>query len=92
MGQMIKFEHDTLVLNNVFSKQDVAEIDRFAEYVRNQEQERIIKLLRERARHLMQVSESIAMDEYMSDEDAAVPENGAFALNEFADALIKGEK
>ncbi len=45
MGQMIKFEHNTLVLNNVFSKQDVAEIDRFAEYVRNQEQERIIKLL-----------------------------------------------
>lgn len=45
MGQMIKFEHNTLVLNNVFSKQDVAEIDRFAEYVRNQENERIIKLL-----------------------------------------------
>ena len=47
MGQMIKFEHNTLVLNNVFSKQDVAEIDRFAEYVRNQERERIIKLLTE---------------------------------------------
>ena len=47
MGQMIKFEHNTLVLNNVFSKQDVAEIDRFAEYVRNQENERIIKLLEE---------------------------------------------
>ena len=47
MGQMIKFEHNTLVLNNVFSKQDVAEIDRFAEYVRNQENERIIKLLQE---------------------------------------------
>lgn len=49
MGQMIKFEHNTLVLNNVFSKQDVAEIDRFAEYVRNQEQERIIKLLEDAA-------------------------------------------
>ena len=47
MGQMIKFEHNTLVLNNVFSKRDVAEIDRFAEYVRNQENERIIKLLEE---------------------------------------------
>jgi len=56
------------------------------------ERERIIKLLREKAKHLKQVSESIAMDDYMSDEDAAVPENGAFALNEFADALIKGEK
>lgn len=54
-------------------------------------EERIIKLLREKAKHLKQVSESIAMDDYMSDEDAAVPENGAFALNEFADALIKGE-
>lgn len=52
----------------------------------------VVKLLREKAKHLMQVSESIAMDEYMSDEDAAVPENGAFALNEFSDALIKGEK
>jgi hypothetical protein len=57
-----------------------------------QTEERIIKLLREKAKHLKQVSESIAMDDYMSDEDAAVPENGAFALNEFADALIKGEK
>ena len=44
---MIKFEHNTLVLNNVFSKQDVAEIDSFAEYVRNQERKRIIKLLTE---------------------------------------------
>ena len=50
MGQMIKFEHNTLVLNNVFSKQDVAEIDRFAEYVRNQENERIAKLLAEMAK------------------------------------------
>lgn len=50
MGQMIKFEHNTLVLNNVFSKQDVAEIDRFAEYVRNQENERITKLLEEMAK------------------------------------------
>ena len=60
-------------------------------FAMSKERERIIKLLREKARHLKQVSESIAMDEYMSDEDAAVPENGAFALNEFADALIKGE-
>lgn len=50
MGQMIKFEHNTLVLNIVFSKQDVAEIDRFAEYVRNQENERIFKLLEEMAK------------------------------------------
>ena len=55
-------------------------------------EERIVKLLREKAKHLKQVSESISMDDYMSEWDAAVPENGAFALNEFADALIKGEQ
>ena len=44
------------------------------------EQERIIKLLREKAKHLKQVSESIAMDDYKSEEDAAVPENGAYCV------------
>ena len=42
---MIKFEHNTLVLNSIFSKDDVAEIDAFAEYIRNDERERIVKLL-----------------------------------------------
>jgi hypothetical protein len=44
---MIKFEYGMLVLNNVFSKEDVKQIDAFAEYVRNQERERIIKLIEE---------------------------------------------
>jgi hypothetical protein len=44
---MIKFESNTLVLNSIFSKEDVAEIDAFADYIRNAEQERIIKLLLE---------------------------------------------
>lgn len=42
---MIKFEHNTLVLNSILSKDDVAEINAFADYIRKQEQERIIKLL-----------------------------------------------
>jgi hypothetical protein len=44
---MIKFEYGMLVLNNSFSKEDVAQIDAFAEYVRNQETQRIVKLLEE---------------------------------------------
>jgi hypothetical protein len=44
---MIKFEHNMLVLNNAFSKEDVRHIDAFAEYIRKQEQERIIKLIEE---------------------------------------------
>lgn len=44
---MIKFEHNMLVLNNTFSNEDVEEINAFAEYVRNQERERIIALLEE---------------------------------------------
>jgi hypothetical protein len=42
---MIKFEHNTLVLNSIFSKDDVAEIDAFADYIRNDERERLIKVL-----------------------------------------------
>jgi hypothetical protein len=42
---MIKFEHNMLVLNNAFSKEDVEQIDDFADYIRNEERERIIKLL-----------------------------------------------
>lgn len=45
MGQMIKFEHGMLVLNSLMTKEDVAAINEFADYVRNQENERIIKLL-----------------------------------------------
>ncbi len=43
---MIKFESNMLVLNNAFSNEDVEEINAFAEYVREQERERIIALLK----------------------------------------------
>jgi hypothetical protein len=42
---MIKFESNMLVLNNTFSEEDVLEINAFADYVRQQERERIIALL-----------------------------------------------
>ena len=42
---MIKFEHNTLVLNSIFSKDDVKEIDTFADYIRKQEQDRIIDII-----------------------------------------------
>lgn len=42
---MIKFEHNMLVLNNAFSKEDVREIDSFTDYIRNEERERIIRIL-----------------------------------------------
>ena len=46
---MIKFEYGMLVLDKNATKEDVTQIDAFAEYVRNQEQERIIKLLEAQA-------------------------------------------
>lgn len=42
---MLKFEYNMLVLNSIFSDDDVEEINKFADYIRNQEQERIIALL-----------------------------------------------
>jgi hypothetical protein len=44
---MINFENNMLVLNNVFSKEDVNQINEYTEHVRKEEQERIIKLLEE---------------------------------------------
>ena len=44
---MIKFESNMLVLNNAFSNEDVEEISAFAEYVRSQERERIVELLKD---------------------------------------------
>jgi archaellum biogenesis ATPase FlaH len=44
---MITFEYGMLVLDKNATKEDVIQIDAFAEYVRNQEQERIVKLLEE---------------------------------------------
>lgn len=46
---MIKFESNMLVLNNTFSNEDVEQINAFADYVRNQERERIITLIQDNA-------------------------------------------
>jgi hypothetical protein len=43
---MIKFESNMLVLDNAFSEEDVHEIGAYADYVRSQERERIIELLK----------------------------------------------
>ncbi len=42
---MIKFEHGMLVLNSLMSKEDVEQINEFAHYVRNQEQQYILNYL-----------------------------------------------
>jgi hypothetical protein len=47
VDKVIKFENGMLVLNSVFSKEDVTQINEFADHVRNQERKRIIKLLTE---------------------------------------------
>jgi len=44
---MIKFEHNMLVLNNAFSREDVEQINDFADYVRQQERDRIIEVIRD---------------------------------------------
>ena len=44
---MIKFENGMLVLNNAFSKEDVNQINEFADSIRKEERERIIRLLQE---------------------------------------------
>ena len=41
---MLKFEFNMLVLNSSFSEEDVNQINAFADYVREQERERIYKL------------------------------------------------
>jgi hypothetical protein len=42
---MINFENNMLVLANVFSKEDVNQINAYTEYVRKEERERLIRLL-----------------------------------------------
>jgi hypothetical protein len=46
---MIKVESNMLVLDNSFSKEDVLAIDEFVQIAKEQERERIIKLLEEDA-------------------------------------------
>ena len=41
---MINFENNMLVLNNIFSKEDVNQISEYTEHVRNQERERFARI------------------------------------------------
>lgn len=42
---MIEFQHNMLVLNNVFSKEDVEQINAYTEHVRHQERERFARVV-----------------------------------------------
>jgi hypothetical protein len=42
---MINFENNMLVLNNIFSKEDVNQINEYTEHVRNQERERFARIV-----------------------------------------------
>ena len=61
-------------------------------FAAQQERERIIKLLKKEAEHHKQISESISMDEYMSESDSESEWWASVVLDKFADALIKGEQ
>ena len=41
---MINFENNMLVLNNIFSKEDVNQINEYTEYVRKEERERFARI------------------------------------------------
>ena len=41
---MINFENNMLVLNNIFSKEDVNQINQYTEHIRNQERERFARI------------------------------------------------
>jgi hypothetical protein len=45
MSELIKFEHNMLVLNNSFDKDDVEHINNFTDFIRKQEQDRFTQLL-----------------------------------------------
>jgi hypothetical protein len=42
---MINFENNMLVLNNIFSKEDVNQINEYTEHIRNQERERFARIV-----------------------------------------------
>jgi hypothetical protein len=45
---MINFENNMLVLNNIFSKEDVNQINEYTEYVRKEERERFARIVNTR--------------------------------------------
>jgi hypothetical protein len=76
---MIKLEAGILVLDSPCSKEDAEAVGEFAKHVREQEQERIIKLLQDR------------IDNHMK---SGLPDDGncACGIYEYTIALIKGEE
>lgn len=82
---MIRFEHGMLVLDNTATKDDVNAVNEFAEFVRNEERERIIKLLEqgaEKYQHLAGQAPTFV---------DGIPLRGMAAGFRQAIALIKGE-
>jgi hypothetical protein len=65
---MIKFEHNMLVLNNAFSKEDVEQIDDFAEYIRNEERERIIALIEFHRQYMIDSRKAGQVDVLLAEE------------------------
>jgi hypothetical protein len=76
---VIKLQSGVLVLDAPISKEDAEAVGEFAKHVREQEQERIIKLLQDR------------IDNH---RNAGLPDDGycACGIYEYTIALIKGEE
>jgi hypothetical protein len=76
---VIRLESGILVLDAPISKEDAEAVGEFAKHVKEQEQERIIKLLQDR------------IDNHMK---AGLPNDGncACGIYEYTIALIKGEE
>jgi hypothetical protein len=86
---MIKVESNMLVLDSAFTKEDVLAINHFVEIAKEQERERIIKLLEDRKSVYKELMDS-------AESRGALPtadhwEEMIATLNSYI-ALIKGEK
>ena len=78
---MIKFEHGMLVLDSSATLEDMRAVAEFQDYVRNKEQERIIKLLEEYRNAILALGD-VAQAQMLHTSIAVI--NGDIAL-------IKGE-
>lgn len=65
---MIRFENGMLVLNNTATKEDVDAINEYAEYIRNQEQERICDLIEELRQFMVKARQSGDVDILLAEE------------------------
>ena len=61
--QMINFENNMLVLNNVFSKEDVNQINAYTDYVRKEERERILNILYNKG---LELEKDVSLDDEAS--------------------------